>query len=166
MASSGYTAITFVASEQPTTAKWNLIGSNDASFNTGNGFEDGIIVARHLAAGAVTSPKLAVGTGDLIELGGLKIQSGFAYVTGTGTATVTTTITFSSAYSTPPKVFVSMIGYKTGSNPSGASDITSPASWTVGAYGITGTDFTGYYTQASGTLSATVRIGFFWLAIG
>lgn len=50
MASSGYTAITFVADEQPTTAKWNLIGSNDASFNNGNGFEDGIIVARHYAA--------------------------------------------------------------------------------------------------------------------
>lgn len=53
MASSGYTAITFVANEQPTTAKWNLIGSNDASFNNGNGFEDGIIVARHMAADSV-----------------------------------------------------------------------------------------------------------------
>lgn len=53
MASSGYTVITFVANEQPTTAKWNLIGSNDASFNNGNGFEDGIIVNRHLASGAV-----------------------------------------------------------------------------------------------------------------
>lgn len=60
MPSSGYTAITFVASEQPTTAKWNLIGSNDASFNTGDGFNDGIIIPRHLATGAVTSPALAL----------------------------------------------------------------------------------------------------------
>lgn len=49
MPSSGYTAITFVAGEQPTTAKWNLIGSNDASFNTGLGFNDDIILARHIA---------------------------------------------------------------------------------------------------------------------
>lgn len=60
MASSGYTAITFIANEQPTTAKWNLIGSNDASFNNGNGFEDSVIITRHLNTGAVTNPKLAL----------------------------------------------------------------------------------------------------------
>lgn len=58
MPSSGYTAITFVAGEQPTTAKWNLIGSNDASFNNGNGFEDNIIVTRHIADENVTAQKL------------------------------------------------------------------------------------------------------------
>lgn len=63
MASSGYTAITFVASEQPTTAKWNLIGSNDASFNTGNGFNDNIIIARHVAPDAITPEKLLTGNG-------------------------------------------------------------------------------------------------------
>lgn len=60
MASSGYTAITFVANEQPTTAKWNLIGSNDASFNSGNGFEDGIIIARHLAANILANATTAI----------------------------------------------------------------------------------------------------------
>lgn len=65
MASSGYTAITFVANEQPTTAKWNLIGSNDASFNNGNGFEDGIIVNRHLATGAVKQANLDFTNFDL-----------------------------------------------------------------------------------------------------
>ena len=49
MPSSGYTAITFVANEQPTTAKWNLIGSNDSSFNLGTGLEDGVILNRHMA---------------------------------------------------------------------------------------------------------------------
>lgn len=58
MASSGYTAITFVANEQPTTAKWNLIGSNDASFNNGNGLEDNAIIKRHIAAGAIDKTKL------------------------------------------------------------------------------------------------------------
>lgn len=50
MPSSGYTAITFVANEQPTTAKWNLIGSNDSSFNLGTGFEDAILLTRHVPA--------------------------------------------------------------------------------------------------------------------
>jgi hypothetical protein len=49
MASSGYTAITFIANEQPTTAKWNLIGSNDSSFNLGTGLEDGVIISRHIS---------------------------------------------------------------------------------------------------------------------
>ena len=49
MASSGYTAFAFTAGEIPTTAQWNLIPYNDASFNNGNGFNDNIIVTRHFA---------------------------------------------------------------------------------------------------------------------
>jgi hypothetical protein len=62
MPSSGYAAITFVANEQPTTAKWNLIGSNDSSFNLGTGLEDSVILTRHIAAANITGPKLAIGS--------------------------------------------------------------------------------------------------------
>ncbi len=48
-----YSADSFVADEQPTTAKWNKLWSNDASFNDGTGIADGVIAARHMAAGAV-----------------------------------------------------------------------------------------------------------------
>lgn len=48
MASSGYQAWSVIAGETPTTAKWNLLGANDASFNTGQGFNDAIVVKRHL----------------------------------------------------------------------------------------------------------------------
>ena len=48
MPSSGYTAITFVANEQPTTAKWNLIGSNFESLVDGSGFDDRFLSARHV----------------------------------------------------------------------------------------------------------------------
>lgn len=58
MPASGYTAITFVANEQPTTAKWNLIGSNDASFNTGDGFNDEIILDRHIGPLELKTNKL------------------------------------------------------------------------------------------------------------
>lgn len=48
-----YSAQTFVADEQPTTAKWNLLWSNDASFNDGTGIGDDAILARHINDGAV-----------------------------------------------------------------------------------------------------------------
>ena len=79
MPSSGYTAITFVANEQPTTAKWNLIGSNDASFNTGNGFNDDIILARHVADDQLNADHMdwAVATGKVWweEIGRAKLSS-------------------------------------------------------------------------------------------
>lgn len=59
MASSGYTAITFIANEQPTTAKWNLIGSNDASFNTMAGMEDNVLALRHIPDALITPLKMA-----------------------------------------------------------------------------------------------------------
>lgn len=38
-----YSAQTFVADEQPTTAKWNILWTNDASFNDGSGIGSGVI---------------------------------------------------------------------------------------------------------------------------
>jgi hypothetical protein len=51
MPSSGYTANSFTANQQPTTAIWNELWANDASFNSGAGFNDSIIITRHIAAG-------------------------------------------------------------------------------------------------------------------
>lgn len=38
---------------------YQSIGSNDASFNTGNGFNDAIIIARHILSGTITPDKFA-----------------------------------------------------------------------------------------------------------
>lgn len=80
MPSSGYTAITFVANEQPTTAKWNLIGSNDSSFNTGDGFNDAIIKTRHL--GSSSDLKVPAGNLDYNTIR-KSIYSGTSGTTGT-----------------------------------------------------------------------------------
>lgn len=48
-----YSADTFVADEQPTTAKWNKLWSNDASFNDGTGIADDVILSRHINDGNV-----------------------------------------------------------------------------------------------------------------
>lgn len=50
-----YSADSFVADEQPTTAKWNKLWSNDAAFNDGSGFADGIVLPKHLITGAGSS---------------------------------------------------------------------------------------------------------------
>lgn len=53
-----YSAQTFVADEQPTTAKWNILWSNDASFNDGTGIADNAILDRMIPAAEITGPKL------------------------------------------------------------------------------------------------------------
>jgi hypothetical protein len=52
-----YSADTFVADEQPTTAKWNKLWSNDASFNDGTGIGDNAILNRHITTGNLYSSK-------------------------------------------------------------------------------------------------------------
>lgn len=54
-----YSADTFVADEQPTTAKWNKLWANDASFNDGTGFADGAIATAKLANNAVGVQRLS-----------------------------------------------------------------------------------------------------------
>lgn len=48
-----YSAWSVVANEQPSVAKWNILGANDASFNDGTG----------IAVSAITPEKLLTGTG-------------------------------------------------------------------------------------------------------
>lgn len=48
-----YSADSFVADEVPTTAKWNKLWTNDASFNDGTGIADDAIINRHIGNDAV-----------------------------------------------------------------------------------------------------------------
>lgn len=53
-----YTAWNVVFGEQPTAAKWNQLGQNDAGFRDGTNIDDNAILTRHLNNGAVTSQKI------------------------------------------------------------------------------------------------------------
>lgn len=44
-----YTAWSVVFGEQPTAAKWNQLGENDAGFKDGTNIDDDAIIARHIA---------------------------------------------------------------------------------------------------------------------
>lgn len=51
----GYSSWSVVFGEQPSAAKWNILGTNDASFNDGTGIANGVIGASKLATGANSS---------------------------------------------------------------------------------------------------------------
>lgn len=53
-----YTPISFVFGEQPSAAKWNILGANDASFADGTGIASGAITTAKIADANVTSEKL------------------------------------------------------------------------------------------------------------
>lgn len=46
-----YASWSVVFGEQPSAAKWNILGTNDASFNDGTGIADSVILPRHLLTG-------------------------------------------------------------------------------------------------------------------
>lgn len=52
-----YTAWSVVFGEQPTAAKWNQLGTNDAGFKDGTNIDNDAIIARHLNTGAVEDAK-------------------------------------------------------------------------------------------------------------
>lgn len=56
-----YQAWSVVFGEQPSASKWNILGTNDASFNDGSGIGDNAIIARHLSDGIVGSAEVATG---------------------------------------------------------------------------------------------------------
>lgn len=47
-----YASWSVVFGEQPSAAKWNILGTNDASFNDGTGIADGAIKPEHLLNGS------------------------------------------------------------------------------------------------------------------
>lgn len=82
-----YSADSFVADEQPTTAKWNKLWSNDASFNDGSGIGDDTIDSRHYVAGSVDYEHLGSDVGAWQELADVELGSaGDSLSSGTFTA--------------------------------------------------------------------------------
>lgn len=103
MSATGYTPWVVTVGEQPTTAYWNLLGSNDASFNSGQGFNDQIILWRHLSndiiptgvilmwsGSSAPSTQWLVADGSAVSrstYGALFSICGTAYGTGDGSTT-------------------------------------------------------------------------------
>lgn len=60
-----YTAWSVVYGEQPTAAKWNQLGTNDAGFKDGTNIDNLAILNRHIADYAVEAKKLKIDTASV-----------------------------------------------------------------------------------------------------
>lgn len=56
-----YQVWSVVFGEQPSASKWNILGSNDASFADGTGIGNGVIINRHIGAAEIDLDQLDVG---------------------------------------------------------------------------------------------------------
>lgn len=90
-----YISWSVVFGEQPSAAKWNILGTNDASFNDGSGIANGVITSEHLnatiAARAYRNAALSInssGGEDKVpfDVENYDLGSNFSTVTGTFTA--------------------------------------------------------------------------------
>lgn len=124
-----YQSWSVVFGEQPSAAKWNILGTNDASFNTA------------LTLGRQNNTSNSQVTDQLI-------QFGWGFVAGDGASrSVTETVTFPTAYSVIPIVLISDIGVK------GSSDPTDPGDTSAGATHTWKADL-----DDTSTTTATIRI--------
>ena len=141
---------------------------------------NGNITAANLASNAVTTPKLADASVTADKLGGwnyqsnttnsqqsgLKIQSGWGFVTGTGGVFATKSITFPVAFSsTPTLVLCTTAGFKSGSDPTSQADVGGPLGGSTSSSAPTSTTVDVRYTQGS-SFNSTVRVLYTWIAIG
>lgn len=61
-----YTAWSVVYGEQPTAAKWNQLGANDAGFKDGTNIDNNAIITRHL--GSAANLQIPIGNVDIAGL--------------------------------------------------------------------------------------------------
>lgn len=156
-----YSAFSVVFGEQPSAAKWNLLGSNDAEFNS-------MIV--HTSTGLTTlndirwqshnSEVIASSTQDLVM-----VQTGWAQINGDGSSGISLAITFPTAFDTLLSVTVGFIGSK-GSAGTSLADFTSATTSgaTVMARSLAVTGFTCAMNGA--TFASGTRNAFSWIAFG
>jgi len=87
-----YTAWSVVYGEQPTAAKWNQLGTNDAGFKDGTNIDDNAILQRHLSDNIVGVNEVKAGA---ILLGSASRTSNFATTSSTFTdvTSITSTVT-------------------------------------------------------------------------
>jgi len=149
------------------------IGSNDASFNNGNGFNDGIIIARHLANGSVTGSAISSylttrqnDTTNTTETAA-RILTGWGVIAyNTGSTFISETVTFGTPFTNPPIILTSFAGDHSTSQIYGSNGNLVEALVQTKPVLPTASGFTVYLHKPSGG-NFSAGFGFYtWIAIG
>lgn len=96
---------------------------------------------------------------------GVWIQSGWGFFVGDGDTSATEAVTFPTAFTTILSVVASGIGYKDSSDPSGIGDFADYGLY-ANVNSISTSGFTVSLNIPSGSIGATRRVGYSWIAIG
>lgn len=83
-----YTAWSVVFGEQPTAAKWNQLGANDAGFKDGTNIDDDAIISRHIGDSQVLAQHLGVPIAFAVELSADQTVSALTFVRVNWTAEI------------------------------------------------------------------------------
>lgn len=162
-----YVAWSVVFGEQPTAAKWNILGTNDASFHDGTGIDDDVILTRHLIENFAKSRYKETASNS--SESGLLFQYGHHSFVGNSTATYETTITLPQAYTTLLAVGGTFVGAKSGAIASNIKQYTTTltsSGITIHARPLNDSSFELGVSRQSGTLVNTSSFGAAWWAIG
>jgi hypothetical protein len=157
-----YAVFSVVFGEQPSAAKWNILGTNDAEFNS---------MIRHNSGSYTIFDDLPYQTitANSSQDNILK-QSGWRYVStgGGGTSLLTLAMSYPVVFTTLLGISVTVIGMNASSDPVSILDFTSATNGDVfGSASVpTASGFTANLKLNSGTFAASQRWGIAWQAWG
>lgn len=166
-----YASWSVIFGEVPTAAKWNILGTNDASFNDGTGIGTAVVNSTSLKEAFFRGRKQENTTDS--QPTGLTVQFGWGYMVGTGTDDMGETVTFPTAFSAaPPLVLTGYLSART--TASGAPDTIDDFNASISAdsiatssVNITTTNFGVRFNRSdAATFANTNNWGYSWLAIG
>ena len=110
-----YTAWSVVYGEQPTAAKWNQLGTNDAGFRDGTNIDDNTILNRHLADDVVKLYDNVTFSGTILRKSANQSFNNGTITTVTWDTETTDTDSYHSSGSntriTIPKTGIYLVGY-------------------------------------------------------
>jgi hypothetical protein len=177
-----YQSWSVVFGEQPSAAKWNILGTNDASFNDGSGIQPSNPI---ISSSSYLDLRGATSTGVKLHAPrqddttnsyptGLLIQHGWGYVAGDNVSRSIndTEITFPTAYTSAPIVVVSGGLANTGAAPTSITGFGVTSNTTAGSLAISTTGFTATVRRIStdgadpGVFATGSQYAYQWIAIG
>lgn len=123
-----YTSWSVVFGEQPSAAKWNILGTNDASFNDGTGIANDAITGAKIASYYVPAQTDDSNTIANTTLNTAIIQTGWVQVEGDNTNGIETTVTLPVTLSAVHSIVATFIGAKTTGAGASITDFPSSAS--------------------------------------